>query len=330
MNEPSSAATSQIVRVRLRDHGPVVCFTAAPEQVQPGAICIVNFDRGQDYGKVIALDVDAGEDLPERQTVVRLCQPGDVRRIEQNRRDALQQIEPCREEIAAHKLAMKVIGAEYTFDRSKIVFYFAADARVDFRALVRDLARRLRIRIELYQIGVRDETKLLGAIACCGRIVCCRSWLYDFMPVNIRMAKQQQLQLHPAKLAGVCNRLKCCLAYECEAYRELQSQMPQRGQRVRTPTGTGDVLDVALLLRQVTVRMDDESVQTFPADAVTIVSRSKARAKVRARRRRLRAADEPGAAERRESRAPRGTRGPRPARPPRTAPSSASTPNATS
>ncbi len=282
----SSPATTTLARIRLRDHGQIECFRCAPGIAALGDWCIVNVDRGQDIGKLMALGVDCDDEVHERQTVVRVCHPGDLRQFALNRKEAREQITPCREEIAVHKLGMKIIDAEYTFDRSKIVFYFAADERVDFRALVRDLARHLHIRIELRQVGVRDETKIMGAIACCGRKVCCCSWLYEFQPVNIRMAKLQQLQLHPAKLSGVCNRLKCCLDYECEAYRALQDSLPLRGQRVRTPAGTGDVMDVTLLTRQVTVRHDDDTIQTFRGDEVTVVSRSKARAKTRARKRR--------------------------------------------
>jgi len=282
----SSPAPTVLARVRLRDHGQIECFRCAPGTAALGDWCIVNFDRGQDIGKLMALGVDCDDDVADRQTVVRVCHPGDLRQLALNRKEARAQITPCREEIANHKLGMKIIDAEYTFDRSKIIFYFAADERVDFRALVRDLARRLRIRIELRQVGVRDETKIMGAIGCCGRKVCCCTWLYEFQPVNIRMAKLQQLQLHPAKLSGVCNRLKCCLDYECEAYRALQDSLPLRGQRVRTPAGTGDVIDVTLLTSQVTVRHDDDAVQTFRGAEVTVVSRSKARAKTRARKRR--------------------------------------------
>ncbi len=276
-----------LLRVRLRDHGPIELFHCPLEDVKLGAQCIVSFDRGQDYGTVLAYEPAQSADVPERQRAVRLCDAKDLQRIAQNRTDADARLAPCREAIAARKLPMKLIAAEYTYDHSKIVFYFAADDRVDFRDLVRDLAKALKARIELRQIGIRDETRVLGALACCGRVTCCRSWMQEFVPVNIRMAKLQQIQLHPAKLSGVCNRLKCCLAYEDEAYRALQETLPLKGQRVRTPQGTGDVIDVQLLLQQVTVRFDDESVRVLPGADVTVVSRSKTRAKVRARKRRL-------------------------------------------
>jgi len=223
--------------------------------------------------------------LPDKQRVVRVCQPGDLRRIQKNKIDCQKQLAPCKEEIAKHQLAMKLVGAEYTFDRGKLVFYFAAEQRIDFRQLVKDLAKKFKTRIELRQIGVRDEAKIIGGIGCCGRVTCCAQWIHEFDSVNIKMAKLQQMQLHPAKLSGVCGRLKCCLGYEYEAYRSLQSKMPVRGQRVRTPTKTGDVIDVSLLKQEVTVRFDDDSYDTFNVKDVTVVSRSKSRAKSRALKR---------------------------------------------
>jgi cell fate regulator YaaT (PSP1 superfamily) len=273
-------------------------------------MCIVSFDRGQDFGQVIAREPNDDQSPPEKQNIVRVCQPGDERRIDRNMREARANMKPCQDEINIHKLDMKLIDAEYTFDRSKIVFYFAAEERVDFRQLVRTLARKFRIRIELRQIGIRDETRVLGGIACCGRVTCCRSWLHEFSPVNIRMAKLQQIQLHPSKLSGVCNRLKCCLAYEYDCYRELQQTMPIKGQRVRTPDGTGDVIDVVLLKRRVKVRFDDNSTAEYNGDDVTAVSRSKGRAKARVRRRRARQKPAPGQERdgggRPQSRAPQG------------------------
>jgi len=286
-----AAAPQCIARVRLRHQGPIELFQCEPTGLTVGGLCIVGFDRGQDFGRLLAMAADLPAELPERQRVVRCCESADLRRIEQNAKDARSHIAVCKREITAHTLPMKVVDAEFTFDRSKIVFYFAAEERVDFRELVRDLARILKMRIELRQIGVRDETKIIGGIGCCGRATCCASWLQEFSPVNVRMAKLQQLQLNPTKLSGVCNRLKCCLAYEYDAYRALQDSLPTRGQRVRTPQGTADVLDVALLAQEATVRFDDGSIQSFPAKDVTVVSRTKTRAKARAKRRR---AQQPG------------------------------------
>ena len=249
---------TSIARVRLRRCGPIEPFLLGTAKVQLGDLCVVSFDRGQDFGKIVALEIANAPDIPERQQIIRPCQPGDLRRIQRNEAEAVKQRAPCQAEVARLKLAMKIVATEYTFDRSKIVLYFSAENRVDFRELVRDLAGKLRIRIELRQIGVRDETKMLGGIGCCGLVTCCSRFLREFHPVNVRMAKTQQLQLNPTKLAGVCGRLKCCLAYEYPGYLELQSQMPQRGERVRTPQGTGDVIETLLLQQAVRVRMEDE------------------------------------------------------------------------
>lgn len=287
MNVKRPTPSREFVRIKLREYGPIEIFHNPLEELAPGSVCVVCFDRGHDYGHVLEFVPKPAEPLAERQRVIRLCQQRDFDRIAQNRTEAQTKLAPCREAIQAHALPMKLITAEYTFDRAKLVFYFGAEERVDFRELVRDLHKLFRVRIELRQVGVRDETRMLGGIACCGRITCCRSWLPEFTPVNIRMAKLQQMQLHPAKLSGVCGRLKCCLAYEDEAYRELQAKLPQKGQRVRTPDGPGDVAEVHLLRQLVTVRFEDDSTRVYPASEVTVVSRSRTRAKARARKRRL-------------------------------------------
>lgn len=282
----------QLARVRIREFGPIELFHVTNDQVNVGDWCIVNFDRGEDFGKVLALEILSECDISRKQHVVRKCQSRDTSRIERNKKDAVSQMPGCQSEIRTHNLDMKVIDAEYTFDKSKIVFYFAAAERVDFRKLVRDLAKKLKIRIELHQVGIRDETKITGGIGCCGRQTCCKCWIHEFRPVNIRMAKLQQIQLHPSKLSGVCGRLKCCLAYEYKLYRELDQNLPKKGQRVRTPQGTADVLETSLLSQEVTVKADDGMISTFPGDKVTAVSRSKARARVKAQKRRIKQRDD--------------------------------------
>ncbi len=277
---------TKVARVRLREFGPVELFRLGAIDINVGDWCVVSFDRGEDYGKILCIETLSECDISENQHVVRECQTKDDIHIKRNRKDATGQIKGCQREIITHNLEMKIIDAEYTFDKSKIVFYFAAEERVDFRKLVRDLAKKLKVRIELHQVGVRDETKITGGIGCCGRITCCKSWIHEFQAVNIRMAKLQQIQLHPTKLSGVCGRLKCCLAYEYKNYRELEQTLPRKGQRVRTPEGTGDVIDASLLKQTVTVKTDDDSIGLYPAAQVTVVSRSKARAKVRAQKRR--------------------------------------------
>jgi cell fate regulator YaaT (PSP1 superfamily) len=175
--------------------------------------------------------------------------------MEENRRAAKAALKVCQEKINQHELEMKLVDAEYTFDRNKIIFYFTADGRVDFRELVRDLAAVFRTRIELRQIGVRDEAKMLGGIGPCGRVLCCSSFLGDFEPVSIKMAKDQNLSLNPTKISGLCGRLMCCLKYENDIYEEAKQLLPDIGERISTPDGEGRVVALNLLERRVQVEL---------------------------------------------------------------------------
>jgi cell fate regulator YaaT (PSP1 superfamily) len=277
-----------VVSVRLRLYGNTDFYTFDIPDLKLGDWVVVGSERGLDCGKVLKKETIDNIQLQEFQRVVRVCTPEDLEVMKKNHEDALAQVAFCQGAANALKLNMKVINAEYVFDRTKIIFYFAAPERVDFRQLVRDLARELRIRIELHQVGIRDEMRITGGIGSCGREACCVNWIHEFMPVNIRMAKLQQIQLHPAKLSGVCGRLKCCLAFEQRNYRDLEQQMPHRGQIVRTENGTGEVVDNCLLAKTVTLKMEDGSIVTVPSDDVTVVSRTKSRAKVRVQKRRRR------------------------------------------
>jgi cell fate regulator YaaT (PSP1 superfamily) len=232
--------------------------------LKPGDYCIVQAERGLDFGQVLEFE----EPLL---MVVRKITINDRFQINKNIRDAETARQTCLKKVEAHALPMKLVDAEYSFDRSKIVFYFTADGRVDFRALVKDLARAFRARIELRQIGVRDESKLLGGIGCCGRVICCQSWLRGFSPINIRMAKDQHLSLNPTKLSGVCGRLLCCLKYEHDSYRELAKGLPGNGTIVKTDRGKGTVIDQDILKRALTVRLDDDRVGRFALDEVEIL-----------------------------------------------------------
>ena len=277
-----------IAKIRLHHFGGVDTFKTEPNLVEPGDWCIIQMDNNLDYGKVLEIEQIKEGDIPETFNVIRKCTKEDLQVISQNLKDVQVQIPLCQEEITKLELNMKLIIAEYSFDKSKIIFHFSAEDRVDFRQLVRELARKFHIRIELHQIGIRDETKIIGGIGCCGRRVCCSSWIHNFSAVNIRMAKLQIIQLHPAKLTGVCGRLKCCLNYEYKQYRELEQNLPKKGQRIRTEAGTGDVLDTNILLQTVIVRMDDESIVTLPASQLTVISRSKGKAKLRTQKRKNR------------------------------------------
>ena len=224
-----------------------------------GSYVIVEADRGLDYGQVISeseviLDSDVGEPL---RRVLRKANPWDLHQIEKNKKKAKEMITSCAKKIQEHKLPMKLIDAEFSFDRSKIIFYFTAEDRVDFRNLVKDLANIFKIRIELKQIGVRDEARLLGGFGPCGRGLCCASFLKDFEPVTIRMAKEQALPLNPTKISGLCGRLMCCLGYEYKGYKELIKGLPKEGEKMKTEKGVGKVISVNPLKRSYTLEFED-------------------------------------------------------------------------
>ena len=204
-----------------------------------------------------------------------------MKKLEENRKKEGEAFRICNELIAVHKLDMKLIGVEYSFDSNKIVFFFTSDGRVDFRGLVKDLAARFHTRIELRQIGVRDEAKLLGGIAVCGQPYCCKQFLSDFQPVSIKMAKEQGLSLNPTKISGSCGRLMCCLKYEQDAYEYLNSFTPNIGATVKTPDGIGTVTDVNLITGNLFVKLNDSDSIPFKIhrDEVKLISRSKKRAK---------------------------------------------------
>ena len=254
---------SEIAYIKLRKYGHVEIFGCKNEKVEQGEFYIVNFDRGQDYGKALLVEEKEKQQVPDKQNIIRKCSENDLKKISRNEKDAENNLGLCQKEINSRNLHMKLVEAEYTFDRSKIVYYFAADHRIDFRELVKDLAKKYKIRIELRQIGIRDEAKVVGGIGCCGRVCCCKCWIKDFSSVNIKMAKIQQVQLHPSKLSGVCGKLKCCLAFEYSCYREAQDSLPKKGQRIRTPKGPGDVVSVELLSGKVNVNVEEIGMEVF-------------------------------------------------------------------
>ena len=282
----------RVAEVRLRRFGATDYFMLGDIQPKKGDLVIVGAERGVDNGLVLGFENLNNPELQEYQKVIKICDEEDRKTIEENQKEAVALIPGCVECITALNLPMKVINAEYVFDRSKIIFYFAAPERVDFRQLVRDLARKMRMRIELHQVGIRDEMRIMGGLGCCGRKACCVSWVHEFAPVNIRMAKLQQIQLHPAKLSGCCGRLKCCLGFEQRNYRDLEQQTPHRGQIVRTENGAGEVIENSILAQTVTIKMEDGSIVTLPTSDVTVVSRTKSRAKVRVQKRRRRGEEE--------------------------------------
>ena len=228
-------------------------------EVAPGTGVIVETARGVEYGDC----VQGNTDVPDQQVVqplkrvVRVATEADMKTLERNKKRADEAFIICKQKIEDRGLEMNLVTAECTFDMNKLLFYFTADGRVDFRELVKDLASIFRTRIELRQIGVRDEAKMIGGLGCCGRELCCSSYLDDFHPVSINMAKDQNLSLNPAKISGVCGRLMCCLKYEHEAYAELQKVTPRQGSVVDTPEGRGKVVSTQMLRGTCKVQLDD-------------------------------------------------------------------------
>ena len=235
----------EIIGVRFKDVGKVYCFDPNGMKINKAQNVIVETARGIECG-VVAMD---NREIPEEQIVkplkkvIRVATAADLQRVEDNKRKEKDAFKICLSKIAAHGLEMKLVDVEYTFDQSKLLFYFTADGRVDFRELVKDLASQFRTRIELRQIGVRDESKMLGGFGICGRPFCCSTFLGEFHPVSIKMAKEQGLSLNPAKISGNCGRLMCCLKYEQNAYEYLLKITPKQGAIVSTPEGKGTVVE---------------------------------------------------------------------------------------
>ena len=253
----------KIVGVRFRSAGKIYYFDPAGYDMLVGTHVIVETARGIEYGTVMIEPREVEEDkvVQPLKPVIRVATPADEKQEQRNKEKEKEAFKICLEKIAKHKLEMKLVEAEYTFDNNKLLFYFTADGRIDFRELVKDLAAVFRTRIELRQIGVRDETKILGGIGICGRELCCKSYLSEFAPVSIKMAKEQNLSLNPTKISGVCGRLMCCLKNEEETYEYLNSRLPNIGDTVTTPEGLkGEVQSVNVLrqLVKVIVEVNDE------------------------------------------------------------------------
>ena len=251
-----------IIGVSFRQAGKVYFFDPGDEQIERGEHVIVETAKGVEYGTVVVPNREMAEEkiVAPLKKIIRVATPKDEDIELKNREKEKDAYKICLEKIAKHRLEMKLIAAEYTFDNNKLLFYFTADGRIDFRELVKDLASVFRTRIELRQIGVRDETKICGGIGICGRTLCCHSYLSEFAPVSIKMAKEQNLSLNPTKISGVCGRLMCCLKNEEEAYEELNSRLPHIGSHVKTAEGLdAEVQSVSVLkqLVKVIVFLDD-------------------------------------------------------------------------
>ncbi|MBQ9016043.1 MAG: stage 0 sporulation family protein [Firmicutes bacterium] len=246
-----------VVGVKFKNAGKVYFFGPGTMQLERGDHVIVETARGLEYGTVAMGNRQVSEEeiVSPLKDIVRIATEADGQKHLQNLEKRSRAMQLCQEKIDAHKLEMKLVDVEYTFDNSKVVFYFTADGRVDFRELVKDLAAVFRMRIELRQIGVRDEAKMLGGVGSCGRGLCCHTWLREFEPVSIKMAKVQNLSLNPTKISGICGRLMCCLKYENDLYSKLKKGMPNTGERVKTPDGRAVVVDTNILESTVRTRL---------------------------------------------------------------------------
>lgn len=251
-----------VVGIRFKKAGKVYYFDPGEHTIDVGDKVVVETARGQEYGDVVLgnKSVAAGDVHQPLRQVVRIATPEDVQHAETNARKASDAFAVALDKIAKHGLPMKLVDSEYTFDDSKLIFYFTADGRVDFRELVKDLAGVFKTRIELRQIGVRDEAKMIGGMGPCGRSLCCATFLGDFEPVSIRMAKEQNLSLNPTKISGICGRLMCCLKYESEVYRAAKKSMPDKGAKLQTEHGEIRVQEVHPLNGSVRGRTSDNEV----------------------------------------------------------------------
>ena len=277
---------TKVIGVRFRTAGKIYYFSPGKFEIKQGDHVIVETARGIEYGKVVIVTrkVKDEEVVQPLKSVIRIATEQDHKTEEKNREKEKEAFQICLEKIRKHGLEMKLIDAEYTFDNNKVLFYFTADGRIDFRELVKDLAAVFRIRIELRQIGVRDETKIRGGIGICGRPLCCHTYLSEFAAVSIKMAKEQNLSLNPTKISGVCGRLMCCLTNEEETYEELNSQLPSVGDNVTTSDGlTGTVHSLSVLRKLVKVVVnlenDEKEIREYHAEELKFRPR-KRKAKV--------------------------------------------------
>ena len=270
---------AEVIGVRFKEVGKVYYFDPNGIQMKKGDMAIVETARGVECGEVAMenREIEGKDIVHPLKKMIRKATQGDLKKVEENRKKERHAFEICEKKILDHKLEMKLVDVEYTFDNNKILFYFTADGRVDFRELVKDLASVFRTRIELRQIGVRDEAKMMGGLGICGRPFCCTSFLGEFQPVSIKMAKEQGLSLNPVKISGTCGRLMCCLKYEQAAYSDLLRTTPKNGAVVNTPEGRGVVVDVNLLTGMLKVRMDrapEAAPMSFHAKQVKVIKDS--------------------------------------------------------
>ena len=272
----------KVTGVRFRSAGKIYYFDPADFDIKKGDNVIVETARGVEFGTVVMgiREVEDDKVVSPLKPILRMATQKDQETVERNREREKEAFDICQEKIRKHDLDMKLVDAEYTFDNNKVLFYFTADGRVDFRELVKDLAAVFKTRIELRQIGVRDETKILGGIGICGRPLCCHSWMPEFIPVSIKMAKEQNLSLNPTKISGTCGRLMCCLKNEQDTYEYLNSKLPGVGDYVTTEDGLkGEVASVNVLRQTVkvivSVDKDEKEIKEYPVDQLKFRPRKK-------------------------------------------------------
>jgi len=258
----------KLVEVKVGNFRQVSLFSLNNIDCVRGNCVICDVDRGSEFGEVVS-DIEAVCDGKTDNTmgkIIRRATEGDLIQIDNNRNKAQDALNTCMRKITDRKLKMNIVKCEYTFDSSKVIFFFTADGRVDFRALVKDLARIFRVRIELKQIGVRDKAKIVGGYGVCGRELCCSSYMKNFHPLSIKMAKEQGLPLNPSRISGVCGRIKCCMAYEFSVYKEFTRDLPKIGDRVSVAEGKGRVVDVNILKKIVAIDVGDGRIirTTYP------------------------------------------------------------------
>ena len=270
----------EVIGIRFKDGGKVYYFEPNKNVAKNTDYAVVETSRGLEFGKVACTNkmVSITEVVPPLRPVVRIATDNDIKTNEENKKKETEALKICQDKVAAHNLEMKLIEAEYTFDASKLTFYFTADGRIDFRDLVKDLASTFRTRIELRQIGIRDEAKLMGGLGVCGRAFCCNTFLPDFCQVSIKMAKEQNLSLNSAKISGACGRLMCCLRFEHDTYAQEIRRTPPVDATVKTPDGVGQVTEIAPLTGMIKVKID-EAIKSYHRDNVKILSMPKGKNK---------------------------------------------------
>ena len=269
----------KVVGVRFKKAGKIYYFDPNNIEINKGQSVIVETARGVEFGECVIgyKEISEEEIVAPLKTVLRVATEDDIKKHEENKSKEAEAFETCLKKIQNHGLDMKLIDVEYTFDNNKVIFYFTSDGRVDFRELVKDLATIFKTRIELRQIGVRDEAKMIGGLGPCGRTLCCSTFLGDFASVSIKMAKEQNLSLNPTKISGICGRLMCCLNYEQNAYEDIRKRLPKVGSVVETSEGRGEVVSNSVVKESVKVKLnnrEEEYIEQFKIEDITLISGS--------------------------------------------------------